>query len=73
MRGFHTRRMSRGRMDSHRQGWRIRGVSRSRRNGVWDMRRGPRPETLARERWTESLIAHLVAMGQREQVAGVVI
>jgi hypothetical protein len=66
MRGFLTRRMSRGRMDSHRQGWSVRrGIARSRMNGAWDMRRGPRPVTIERDRWTGAFLRRCYAMSAR--------
>lgn len=38
-----------------------RGVTRSRRNGAWDMRRGPRRQTIEREQWTDRWIRECTA------------
>jgi hypothetical protein len=42
-----------------------RGITRSRRNGAWDLRRGPRRQTIERERWMEAFLNHQRAMGAR--------
>lgn len=42
-----------------------RGITRSRRKGAWDMRRGPRRQTIERDRWNDAFLARAHAMGAR--------